>query len=138
MSGIDAYLDPLTGDLPEISRFVTGMDLVRQRILTRLNRSKGEWFLDPEGTGLPHLEWRQTKPPDTNAIGTRVRQEIESVPGVASSTEWKVEHDNQANTVTITCRVYTEDGRSTTLVIAAPTAADRRNVMTWPIFFGGI
>src|SRR5687768_5515451 len=99
---IDAYLDPDTGDLPESGRTVTGIDLIQQRIRLRLLRGTGEWFLDPTGTGLPHIEWRQMKPPNVPLIVAQLQTEIRAVPGVVRTANFDGEHDPAARRVTIT------------------------------------
>lgn len=69
------------GDLPEVSRFVTGIPLVLQRVQIRLRTFLGEWVLDI-AQGLPYLAWRAQKPPDLPAIAARVRAELATTPGV--------------------------------------------------------
>lgn len=78
---IDALLAD-DGDLPAFTRLGSGIEVVRQRIQIRLGTFLGEWLLDKRA-GLPILDWLQQKPPRVDAIGARIRREIETTPGVA-------------------------------------------------------
>jgi len=131
---IDAFLDPVTGDLPEVSRLCTGMELIEQRIRMRLHRGTEEWFLDPLGTGLPLLAWRQMKPPDVPAIVGRIQAEIRSIPGVTLTRNFNGVHDHAARRLTISGDVVAADGQVTSLVVAAPTDV-ARNAFYFQLFF---
>jgi hypothetical protein len=78
---IDVGLDTQTGDLPAFSRHIRAEALAIQRIKTRLRTFLGDWLLDTT-VGLPYVEWKQQKPPDTIAIGATVQAEIEATTGV--------------------------------------------------------
>lgn len=130
----DVYMDPATGDLPEVSRFTTGIELVEQRIRLRLRRGVGEWFLDPGGTGLPLIEWREAKPPDVAAIVSRVQTEIREIPGVSATKNFDGVHDSAARRLTISGDVLVDVGSVTTIVISAPTDP-ARNTFLFQIFF---
>lgn len=131
---VDTYLDPITGDLPEVSRFCTGIELIEQRIRLRLHRGTGEWFLDPNGTGLPLLEWRQMKPPDVQAIVGRLQQELRAIPGVTATRGWTGTHDHAARRLTVSGDVVVADGQVTALVVTAPTDV-ARNAFYFQLFF---
>lgn len=131
---VDLHLDPITGDLPDVSRFATGIELIEQRIRLRLHRGLGEWFLDPAGTGLPLLEWRQQKPPDVSGIVQRLQAEIRSVPGVVSTKNFTGTHDPAGRRLTISGDVVAADGQVTSMVAAAPTDV-ARNTFLFQIFF---
>jgi hypothetical protein len=88
----DAFIDPITGDLPAVSRFVTGPELTVQRARIRFGthgRSRligdkildGEWILD-RFVGLPFAEWREQKPPDLAGQAAVVIAELQATPGV--------------------------------------------------------
>ena len=77
----DAHLDPVTGDLPLVSSFVTGPELTVQRAKIRLQTFLGEWILD-QTKGLPYVAWRHEKPPDLGAISGVVIAELAQCPGV--------------------------------------------------------
>jgi hypothetical protein len=128
---IDAYLDPVTGDLPEVSRFITGIELVEQRIRLRLSRGLGEWFLDPDGTGLPLLEWRNQRPPDIPGILNRVQQEIRQIPGVTATKGFQGTHE--ARRLTISGDVFVATGSVTSIVVSG-TSADRNGFLFQFIF----
>lgn len=132
---VDAYIDPDSGDLPEVSRFTTGIELIQQRIRLRLLRGTGEWFLDPDGTGLPLLEWRQMKPPNIAAIVARLQAEIRDVPGVLATANFAGTHDSAARRLTITGDVVV-DGGTVTSVVATTLTSGARNTMVFGLFFG--
>lgn len=131
---VDAYLDPLTGDLPEVNRLVTGMDLVAQRIRVRLQRGLQEWFLDTT-VGLPLLEWRQQKPPQVQAILARLQEEIRLVPGVVSTANFSGTHEPLARRLTITGDVYVDEDSVLSVVVLGATGGGARNGMPFAIFF---
>lgn len=135
MGQVDAYLDPTTGDLPEVSRLCTGIELIQQRIRMRLRRGQGEWFLDPAGTGLPLLEWRQQKPPDVAAIVGRIQAEIASIPGVVSTANFVGVHDAAARRLTVTGDVVADGGEVTSVVVTG-VQDPKRNTMPFAVFFG--
>lgn len=68
-------------DLPARTRHIAGVELVRQRLLVKLNTFRGEWFLDLR-RGLPWFEWKEQAPPQQTAIRSLVRQAIRNTPGV--------------------------------------------------------
>lgn len=132
---VDAYIDPdQDGDLPEVCRFVTGIELIEQRIRLRLRRGTGEWFLDPVNVGLPLLEWRQQKPPRISEIVARVQSEIRSVPGVLGTANFVGTHDASARRLTITGDVLVDDGSVTAVVVSGSTEAGR-NTMSFGVYF---
>lgn len=78
------------GDLPRITRHSKGSSVILQRVKFRLSTFLGEWVLDTE-VGLPFHTWLQQKPPDTEAIGARIRSEILDTPGVSAITRFEAE-----------------------------------------------
>ena len=93
-------------DLPARTSHITGVEFVRQRLLTKLNTFRGEWFLD-QRRGLPWFTWKEQAPPDQTAIRSLVRQAIRNTPGVVDvpSLQTTVE----AGTFRLTARVLVED-----------------------------
>jgi hypothetical protein len=71
----DAYINPLTGDLPDSNRFIEGFELSLQKLRIRLGTFFGEWLLDTS-VGLPYHEWSQQKPADLQAVAAIVLVEI--------------------------------------------------------------
>lgn len=136
MIQIDAYIDPITGDLPEVTRLTTGIELIQQRIRLRLYRGTGEWFLDPLGTGLPLIAWRNLKPPPVQLITGRIEAEIRKVPGVISTSDFVGVHDPAAHLLTVSGTATAADGAVTAVVITIPVGA--RNVSTIGVFFAPI
>lgn len=131
---VDIALDPLTGDIAHPTRIITGMELIQQRIRVRLRRGLGEYFLDPEGTGLPLLEWRQSKPPQAAAIASRIQEEIREIPGVTRTANFQGSHDPATRTLTVSGDVYADDGAATSLLVVGSTDPARNN-MVFALFF---
>jgi hypothetical protein len=131
---IDVALDPTTGDMVVPTRLITGLELIQQRIRRRLQRGTGEWFLDPAGTGLPLLAWREQKPPRIAQILQRLQDEIKAVPGVVATANFTGTHDVAAHQLTVTGDVIVDDGTVTAVVVTAPTAG-RPNSMSFGVFF---
>ena len=130
---IDIYIDPLTGDLPDTTRSVEGLDLVRQRIRVRLQRGLGEWFLDPANVGLPLIAWRETRPTDPDAIAAGIAAEIQSTPGVLAVADFEGAHDHAARSVTVSGRVQYDDG--TVEAVQVVRAPDTDHNTMWLIGF---
>jgi hypothetical protein len=130
---IDAALGA-DGDLPEVSRFVTGLELIQQRIRLRLQRGTGEWFLDPLGVGLPLIDWRSQKPPDVRGIVARVQTEIREVPGVVGTANWSGVHDAAARRLTLTGDVLYRDSEVTSVVVTGAAGRDH-NAMVFGVYF---
>lgn len=104
------------GDILTLSRLVTGIDLTLQRVRRRLDRFLGDWLLDAS-VGLPYFEWSQQKPPQTQAIGARIRAEIETTPGVSGVTEWTSTFDRATRSLSFSGVVHTEDGDASLTVV---------------------
>ena len=101
----DVQLDN-NGDIPIRTAYITGPDLVRQRIRIRLNTWRGEWFLD-QRLGLPFLEWKQQKPPDVDVIRALIQREIRTTPGVVGVANLEV--SLVQGRIEITGRITVED-----------------------------
>ncbi|MEN0065928.1 MAG: hypothetical protein AAGA48_27555 [Myxococcota bacterium] len=135
MANVDLELDPATGDLPERPRLVTGLELVRQRIYTRLQRGRGEWFLALD-QGLPLLEWRQAKPPDLDAMSAEVQVSILATDGVRSLEAFSATFDRTTRRVTMAGTVVTDAGETTRLSLVASNTGPT-NTTFFQVFFGG-
>ena len=77
----DWYLDPVTGDLPDVFRPTEGVELILQRVTTRLRTFLGE-VLEDKRAGLPFIRWASTKTPNLDEVVAFIRREVEGVPGV--------------------------------------------------------
>lgn len=115
-SNIDVGLDPDSGDLPDVSSFISGFDLILQRIRRRLGTYLGEWLADGK-VGLPYFRWIAQKPPDVAAIGAKLRAEIETTPGVARVKDWVGSFDRSTRTLTFTCTVQTTYGDAKIVIV---------------------
>ncbi|HZI43959.1 MAG TPA: hypothetical protein VFD53_02000 [Ilumatobacter sp.] len=132
---VDTLLDPVTGDLQDVSQFVTGIALIEQRIRLRLRRGTGEWFLDPS-VGLPLIPWRERKPPNVTEMSSLVQAEIRRVPGVVATQNWTGVHDPAARRVTLSGDVIVSDGTVTTVLVTGVEGAGH-NGYIFGVFFNG-
>ena len=105
----DVGLDPATRDLPVVSRLISGLDLIRQRIRVRLGTHEGEVLTDAT-KGMPWAAWFETKEPPVSAILARVRREIEAVPGVIRVEDLAATFTASSRSVAITGNVRTLEG----------------------------
>ena len=88
MTPFDVQLED--GDLPKRTTHIRGPDQIAQRLQIRLNTWRGEWFADTR-RGLPWMEWKQSKPPDTDAIEAQLRAQIRRTPGVLRVSDLSVD-----------------------------------------------
>ena len=124
----DVQLDN-NGDIPIRTAYITGPDLVRQRIKIRLNTWRGEWFLD-QRLGLPFLEWKQQKPPDVNVIRALIQREIRTTPGVVGVANLEV--SLVQGRIEITGRIAVED---VTLDLSAEISGPQGNSQPVMVLF---
>ncbi len=109
----DIYIDPDTGDIALPLRWVTGAELVQQRIRIRLRRYEGEWFANQE-VGLPYFAWEQELPPPLREIVQRIQFAISNVPGVLGTRNFEGTHDELSRTINVTGDVIYTDQQFTT------------------------
>ena len=102
--------------LPLTFSFITGDDLILQRVAVRLRTFLGEWALDTS-RGLPYLAFRAVKPPDLDAIGAVIRGEILGVDGVLRIEDWTASHDLETRCVAFTGTVILESEAEATLTV---------------------
>lgn len=100
----DVELDE-SGDIPAVTRHITGIDLVVQRIRVRLNLHLGTYIADVT-KGLDYLGFILQRPQDVAGIGVIIQNEINSTPGVSRVTEFTGEQDGE--TLRYTGRVAVE------------------------------
>src|SRR5690554_2894741 len=74
-------IELIDGDLPLVTRRITGVELIAQRIRIRLRTFLGEWLLDRR-VGLPFLRWRKRRAPPLASIASRVSEEVRTTRGV--------------------------------------------------------
>ena len=127
------------GDIPAVSRLVTGIDLTMQRVRRRLDRFLGDWLLD-SSVGLPYFEWSQQKPPQTQAIGARIRAEIERTTGVSRVTNWTATLDRATRSLSFGGDVLTVDGDATLTIapFGVPGTGNRNPALSIVIARGPI
>ena len=114
------------GDILTMSRLVSGIDLTMQRVRRRVDRFLGDWILDA-AVGLPYFEWSQQKPPQTQAIGARIRAEIEGTTGVSGVTGWTSTLDRATRLLSFSGTIHTTDGDASVTVtpFGAPGTGNR-------------
>ena len=115
------------GDLPVRARFISGLDLIAQRVGRRLRAFYGEWFADLQ-FGLPFFDWIAQKPPRVAEIGALVRLAIETTPGVVRVDDWLGDLDRDTRTLTYSGTIRTELGDvvATLLPLGDPGAGNRQ------------
>lgn len=106
-----------SGDLPTFwSNTITGLDLIKQRIRTRLRWFLGEWILN-QTQGIDFITWVTTKPPPLQTILLKTIEEIETIPGVARFENAEVEYTLATKAVTVTGTVVLDDTDDVTAAV---------------------
>lgn len=80
---VELAIDPLTGDMHTQPFLARGPDATVQRLRTRFQFFKAEWFLDKR-LGIPYREFILIKNPNMILISFIFRQVLVTTPGVAS------------------------------------------------------
>ncbi len=106
---IDAFIDPETWDIPLNGKFVSGVDLVRQRIEILLRTNRGEWFLDTE-FGIPWSEWATTKGLNIREAASLIRRKILDVDGVVRADPVTSVRDPNQRQVSFSGTAFASDG----------------------------
>jgi hypothetical protein len=106
-------INPTPGDLalsPEGRMFTrdTLADVVDQRLRTKANFRKGEWFLNTEA-GLPYFEHILDKPTE-QVLRSIFGQMVRNTEGVAELTVMTVALDRRARRATINFEAKLDDG----------------------------
>lgn len=124
MALLDVALDDSL-DLPAGgTRFITGRELVAQRIRMRLSRFLGEELLN-QSLGLPFIEWRTLKPLPIAEIGAVVRREVETIPGVTRVEGWSATFNATTRTVLVEGIVWV--GPDAISLSVSPVSDERAN-----------
>lgn len=88
-------IDRVTGDFAttadgtQIAQTLRTIDTIEQRIRTRLQTFRGEWYLD-EGLGVPYFEEVMVKNPDVKRVRALLLTALLSVEGVKQVTQFEV------------------------------------------------
>lgn len=96
------------GDLPASTYFITGDELILQRISIRLRTWMGEWILD-RFQGLQYERLFMQKPPHLTEFSALVRLEIEAVPGIAQARITTATVDQETREIRMEGRVQIAD-----------------------------
>ena len=126
---LDAKLEGL--DYPDRRRFVSGIDLVAQRIRVRLSTHKGEILRDTS-IGLPWAEWLSTKPVPLASVRSGVRRQAAAVAGVTSVSD--VQASVSGGIVSVSLDATTDEG--TVSIQASITDAGTRTMSFTTNFWG--
>ena len=106
---VDAALDS-TGDIAAgFPRLTDPLAAVAQRIRMRVERHYNDWPFDLDA-GLRYADWRQQKPPDPDAIGALIREEISGTPGVLRIDDWTSTWGRDARRLSFGGTVVAQDG----------------------------
>ena len=131
----DVKLDPLTGDLPLFTEFITGNEVIRQRLENRFATHLEGWFLD-QTVGIPYIDWIGTKPVPIGEISAKFRTEIESTPGVVRVDDFEVNFEPAPQRTTITGIARLSDDPDDALIITiTDTDPETGNAIPWAAFF---
>ncbi len=124
------------GDLLDATyrALISGDELVRQRMVIRIQRHLGEWFLDLQA-GIPYADWVQQKDPDLGQITARIRTEVANTPGVVSTSDFSAIHDVAQRLVRVEGNFTTVSGTTDTITTLG-AGAERSNSSPWAIIFG--
>lgn len=82
-------------------QLTSGIDAVMQSVRIRLQFFMGEWFLDTT-QGVPYFQQVLVKNPDLNALASIFRNVVLGTPGIKSLTQFSLDHDRQARTLSVT------------------------------------
>ena len=110
-------VDPLTGDLAltadgsQILFTETTVDTLEQRIRTRLQTFRGEWYLN-EGLGVPYFEEVMLKNPDVDRVRALLMAELAAVPGVGEIMSFVVAFDREARRFTVNFKCRSAEGET--------------------------
>lgn len=102
------------GDLPLVTRRISGTELIAQRIRIRLRTFLGEWLLDRR-VGLPFLRWRERRAPPLASIASRVSEEVRTTRGVLEVRRVRAVQDGEV--VRVSGEVVVEGGELLTLSV---------------------
>lgn len=115
---MDVLLDE-HGELVVPCRWVSGVDLVKQKIRIRLRTFAGEWILNAS-QGLPFVEWRSQKLVDLGLIRSAYVDEISGVAGVERVSRAEVRREGRAVTVDADIVLETGEMVAFTAQLSAP------------------
>lgn len=121
------------GDLPLRPLYITGVELIQQRLTTRLRTFRGEWIEDFV-QGLQFFDWIEFSPFPEVAVRDSVILECVDCPGIASATVQSSSYDTSTRTFTMTVSarldpLLSEDTRAT-ITIELPNRESARAVIT--------
>jgi hypothetical protein len=105
----DVLLDPDTGDLPEFTRHVRGLEMIAQRVRIRLATFLTEWFLD-ETQGIDWIGWTEEKPFRKDQLAAALTAEILQTQGVTSVSDVEASYSGTAQSFGYSCNVRTAQG----------------------------
>jgi hypothetical protein len=98
---------------------VTGKEEIRQLLIQKLLRIKGEWFLDLDD-GLEYFEVILEKGTSLADIEAIYINEIISTPGVIDINEFNLIYNPTTRQADITCQIDTVDGEINFTTLEAP------------------
>ena len=110
-------VDPLTGDLAltadgsQIRFTETTVDTLEQRIRTRLQTFRGEWYLN-EDLGVPYFGEVMVKNPDVDRVRSLLMTELAAVPGVGQILSFVVNFERGDRVFTVNFKCRSTDGET--------------------------
>lgn len=106
------------GDLQLVGHklvFASGADAVRQKVATRFQWFKGEWFLDRR-QGLPYFQHVFTAHPNKQLIRGLFRNTLLGTPGIGGASKFDIVFDTQRRTVAFDFAAWLSNGVDTLIV----------------------
>lgn len=99
---VDLLIDPATNDIAYkngLVRYATSGNEVAQRVITRIRRLQGEWFIDTTA-GMPYLQDILGKR-DINYFKLLLRKEILNTDGVQSINTFRMSFNSKTGYISI-------------------------------------
>lgn len=99
---VDLYIDPATDDIAHrngLIRYTTSGNETAQRVITRIRRLKGEWFINTE-VGMPYIQDILGKR-DINYFKLLLRKEILNTDGVQSINNFRLSFNSKTGLISV-------------------------------------
>lgn len=99
---VDLLIDPATNDLGHRNgriRYATSGNETAQRVITRIRRLKGEWFIDTSA-GMPYIQDILGKR-DINYFKLLLRKEILNTDGVESIDNFRLSFNSKTGHISV-------------------------------------
>lgn len=99
---VDVLIDPATNDISYrngLIRYAVSGNETAQRVITRIRRLKGEWFIDT-AAGMPYIQDILGKR-DINYFKLLIRKEILNTDGVQSINNFRLSFNSKTGHISV-------------------------------------